>query len=100
MLMPEVATLGQAAHVEVIASCRIPEMSALAANDGRRLPVGLDTPAMKNGVTFAFHPWSVLLSVIHRPGLMFDKRTPIRIADLIKSYYASPVNPTVKPFPA
>jgi hypothetical protein len=52
MLMSEVAALGQAAQVEVVAAFLIPEMGAPAADDGRRLPLGLDTPAMENVLAF------------------------------------------------
>src|SRR5689334_12565626 len=94
MLMAEVTALGQTAHIEVVPPFLVPEMGALAANNGWRLPLALDTPAMEHGLAFAPLP-TLLFSEIHFPKL-FDNRTLIRIAYRIKSHYPPAVNPAVK----
>src|SRR6478672_4298804 len=96
MLMPQIAALGQAAHVQIVSAFSVPEMGAPAADDGRGLPLGLDTPAMENGLAFV-GPRNGFSCAIHHPS-MFDNRTSIRIAYLIQSHYPPAVNPTVMAF--
>ena len=55
MLMPEVTAFGQAAHVQIVMAVGVPEMRAAAADDGRRLPLGLHTPAVQDAIALATH---------------------------------------------
>ena len=61
--MPQIAALGQAAHVQVVMAFLVPEMGAASPNDGRRLPLGLDTPAMQNGRPFAGRRTDLVLEI-------------------------------------
>jgi len=63
MLMPQVAALGQAAHVQVVTAVLVPEMGAASPNDGRRLPLGLDTPAMQDAFAFADRRTDLVLEI-------------------------------------
>jgi hypothetical protein len=55
MLVAEVAALGEAAHVEDLAAVGQVQARALATDDGRRVPVGLDRPAMQHRRAFVGH---------------------------------------------
>ena len=82
--MPEVAALGQTAHVQIIMAVRIPEMGATSTDNGGRLPLGRHTPRVQDAVALVNHGelWLV----------MFDNRTLIRIAHFMKSHYHPAVN--------
>ena len=65
MLMPEVTAFGQAAHVQIVMAVGVPEMRAAAADDGRRLPLGLHTPAVQDAIALANH-FGVFLKVLSK----------------------------------
>ena len=50
VLVAEIHALGQAAHVDERPALLIPETGPLAAGDGGGVPVGLDAPAVQDGV--------------------------------------------------
>ena len=53
--MPEVAALGQTAHVQIIISVGVPEMCTTSADNGGGLPLGRHTPTVQNGIALAHH---------------------------------------------
>ena len=55
MLVTQVAALGQAAHIENLPSIGQVEISALTADHGRGIPVGLDAPAVQHGLALGAH---------------------------------------------
>ena len=81
--MPEVAALGQTAHVQIIISVGVPEMCTTSADNRRRLPLGRHTPGMQDAVALVNHG---------RDFAAFDNRTLIRIAHQIKCHYDPAVN--------
>src|SRR5690349_14132749 len=89
MLMPEVAALGEAAHVQVVMAFVVPEMGAAAADHGWRLPLGLDRPAMENGLAFvaprngffsAVHGLTCLCSIIEHQFVLRPGSNPLSSA--------------------
>jgi hypothetical protein len=83
MLMPEVAALGQTAHVQIIMAVGIPEMRATPSDNGRRLPLSRHTPGMQDAIALVNHRVAPAV---------FDNRTLIRIAHCMKSHYHRRVN--------
>jgi hypothetical protein len=83
VLMPEIAALGQTAHVQIIMAVRVPEMRATSTDNGRCLPLSWHAPGMQDAVALVNH---------RKLWLTFDNRTLIRIAHEIKSHYAPGVN--------
>src|SRR5260221_13322336 len=52
VLMTQVHALRQAAHVEIGAARLIPEPCSLSADDGRRVPIRLNAPALEDARVF------------------------------------------------
>ena len=52
MLMAEIAAFGQTAHVEVAMPLSIPKLRPMSANNFRRIPMVLDTPAVHDRAPF------------------------------------------------
>ena len=78
VLVPEIAALGEAAHVEDALAVRGVQPCAFPADDGRRVPVALAAPAVHHGV--AFGEFSRFVHGIDLCG----NRTIIRIANNYK----------------
>ena len=55
MLVPEVAALGQATHIENLPPVGEVQIRALTSDHGRRIPVGLDTPTVQHGRALGAH---------------------------------------------
>ena len=75
MLVAEVAALGQAAHVQVLAPLLVAKARAGAADHGRRLPFRLHAPAVQHRIAL----------VAHRSPPLCDYRTEVLIANILES---------------